>query len=64
MKRSLLALALAGAALVPGTGASAAGVTPGCDNPVDVACNRTYCPGEACTPIICLVWLNGRCVVD
>lgn len=64
MKRSVLALAVAGAALLSATPATAAGVTPGCDNPVDAVCNRGYCPDHACTPIICLVWLNGRCVVD
>ena len=65
MKRSLLALALAGAAVFA-PAAQAAGplpsITPGCDNPVDVVCNEGYCPGEACTPVICAVWLNGRCV--
>ena len=62
MTRTLLALGLAGAALFPSS-ASAAEITPGCDNPVDVVCNQGYCPEHACTPIICLVWLNGRCVV-
>lgn len=62
MKRTLLTLALAATALVPAAPSYAAEVTPGCDNPVDVVCNMGYCPGEACTPIVCLVWLNGRCV--
>lgn len=64
MTRSLLALALAGAALLPAPAQADPQVTPGCDNPVDVVCNQGYCPDHACTPIICLVWLNGRCVVE
>ena len=63
MKRTLLAFALAGTALVPAAPSQAAEITPGCDNPVDVVCNMGYCPDHACTPIICLVWLDGRCVV-
>lgn len=63
MKRSLIALALACAAFAPALPAHAA-ITPGCDNPVDVVCNQGYCgPDYACTPIICLVWVKGRCVV-
>ncbi len=63
MKRSVLALAVACTASFPAAPATAAGVTPGCDDPVDVVCNQGYCPDHACTPIICLVWLDGRCVV-
>lgn len=63
MTRPLLALAMAGVAAFTAIPAHAAEVTPGCDNPVDVVCNMGYCPGEACTPIICVVWLNGRCVL-
>ena len=62
MTRSLAALALAALAIVPVPAQADPQVTPGCDNPVDVVCNMGYCPGEACTPIVCLVWLNGRCV--
>lgn len=63
MKRSLLALAVAGAALFSTAPAHAAEVTPGCDNPVDAVCNMGYCPEHACTPIICVLWVNGRCVI-
>ena len=64
MKRSLLALAVAGAAVFAApASADPISVTPGCDNPVDVVCNQGYCPEYACTPIVCLVWLQGRCAV-
>lgn len=63
MKRTVLALAVAGAAVFTANPATAAGVTPGCDDPVDVVCNQGYCPGEACTPIICGVWYQGRCIL-
>ncbi|HEX8001200.1 MAG TPA: hypothetical protein VF519_00730 [Mycobacteriales bacterium] len=63
MSRRLLAVLLAAAALAPAAPASAA-VTPGCDDPVDVACNEAWCgPDYACTPVICLVFVRGRCVV-
>jgi hypothetical protein len=55
-------LAVAAAAVLSAVPAQA-GVTPGCDNPVDVVCNEGYCPGEACTPIICAVWVQNRCVL-
>ena len=62
MKRSLLALAVAGAAAFSALPAQAA-ITPGCDDPVDVACNQAYSPDNPSTPVICLLWVNHRCVV-
>lgn len=65
MKRSLLALALAGTSLFAApASAEPISVTPGCDNPVDVVCNMGYCPEHACTPMICLVWIDGYCAVE
>lgn len=62
MKRFLPALAFAGAALFAPMPAEAA-VTPGCDEAVDVACNRAYSPDHPSTPVICVLWVDHRCVV-
>ncbi|HEV2890635.1 MAG TPA: hypothetical protein VGX28_09685 [Frankiaceae bacterium] len=61
MSRSLAALALVALATVPAPAHAA--ITPGCDRPVDVACNMAWSPDNPSTPQICVLYVDGRCVV-
>ena len=61
MKRTLAAVLLATAAVAT-PAAAAPGPSGYCDGKVDVVCRMDRCqPDYPCTPLICLVWLNGTC---
>lgn len=60
--RALTALALVGATLLPTP--ARAEITPGCDDPVDVVCNMGWSPDHPSTPMLCVLWMQGRgCVI-
>lgn len=59
MKR-LLAITAVAASLGAGFAAPA---HASCDGKIDVACGSTCPPDYPCTPMICLVYYSGRCVV-
>ncbi|HEV2890637.1 MAG TPA: hypothetical protein VGX28_09695 [Frankiaceae bacterium] len=62
MKRLLTAAAVA---VLLGSAFGATPASARCSGTVSVACDESGCigSGEACTPVICAVWLQGRCVV-
>lgn len=58
-------LTIAASVVVLGSVFGAQPASARCSGSVSVACDQSGCigSGEACTPVICGVWLSGRCVV-